>query len=68
MLGSTLIGYQVIQVGEAGEEGLLTAVWVMEALHHEQFPVDDVVGLVSQRAGRRHLGLCEHGIPAGFGG
>jgi hypothetical protein len=55
MLDSTLIGHQVIQVGEAREKGLLTAVWVMESLHHEQFLVDGVMGLIQQGAGYRHL-------------
>ena len=64
MLGSTLIGHQVIQVGEAREKGLLTAVWVMEALHHEQFPVDGVMRLSQQGAGDGHLRVGEHRIPA----
>src|SRR5215471_8169178 len=64
MLGSTLIGHQVIQVGEAREKGLLTAVWVMEALHHEQFPLDGVMGLIQQGAGDGHLRIFEDRIPA----
>jgi hypothetical protein len=51
-------------VREPGEKRLLTAVWMVKRLHHEQLPLDSVVGLVSQRASRGHLGIFEHGIPA----
>ncbi|HSX80805.1 MAG TPA: hypothetical protein VLQ80_19820 [Candidatus Saccharimonadia bacterium] len=33
-------------------------------LHHEEFPVYGVVSLIQQRAAGRHLGVCEHRIPA----
>ena len=41
---------------------------MMEAFHREQLPLDGVMGLIQQRAGHRHLGVCEHGIPARLGG
>ena len=37
---------------------------MMEAFHHEQLPIDGVVGLIQQGARHGHLGVCEHGIPA----
>jgi hypothetical protein len=46
MLGPTLIGDQVIEVRESGEKRLLTAVWMVKRFHHEQRPLDGVVGLV----------------------
>jgi hypothetical protein len=55
-------------VREPGEKRLLTAVGMVKRFHHEQLPLDGVVGLVSQRAGHGHLGIFEHGIPARFGG
>jgi hypothetical protein len=39
---------------------------MVQGLHHDQLPLEGVVGLVEQRAGHGHLGLCEHGIPARF--
>jgi hypothetical protein len=39
MLSPTLIGDQVVQVGEPREERLLAAMWVMKAFHGEQFPL-----------------------------
>jgi hypothetical protein len=64
--GPALVRDQVVQVCQAGEKRLLIAVWMVKRFHHEQLPVHGVVGLVSQRTGRRHLGVGEHGIPAGF--
>ena len=46
------------------QKGLLTAVCVMEALHHEEFPVDGVMGLIQQGAGDGHLWIFEDRIPA----
>ena len=51
MPGSTLIGNQVIQVRQAGEKRRLTPTWMVEPFHHEQFPVDGVMGLIQYRAG-----------------
>ena len=51
MQGSTLIGNQVIQVRQAGEKRRLTPTWMVEPFHHEQFPVDGVMGLIQYRAG-----------------
>src|SRR5215217_1274377 len=37
---------------------------MMEALHHKQFAVNGIVGLIEYRAHRRHLRVCEHGVRA----
>src|SRR2546430_12989991 len=66
MLGATLIRDEVVQVGEPREKRLLAATWMMESLHREQFPIDGVMGLIQQGAGRRHLGIFKHRIPACF--
>ena len=64
MLGPTLIRDEVVQMGEPREKRLLAPTWMMEALHREQFPLDGVMGLIQQRAGHGHLGVCEDRIPA----
>jgi hypothetical protein len=64
MLGPTLIRHQVVQVGQPREKRLLAATGMMESLHREEFPLDGVVGLIEQGAGHRHLGVCEHRLPA----
>ena len=51
-------------MGEPREKPLLAATWMMEPLHREQFPLDGVMGLIEQGAGRRHLGIFKHRIPA----
>ena len=66
MLSAPLVGHQVIQVCELCQKRLLASVRMMEPLHREQFPLDGVMGLVSQRAGHQHLGVCQDGIPAGL--
>jgi Thiamine pyrophosphate enzyme, N-terminal TPP binding domain len=44
MYGPTLIRDEVIQVGQPAQKRLLAPVGVMEALHHEQLPLDGVTG------------------------
>src|SRR5919198_5347668 len=44
MLSATLIRDEVVQVGEPREKRLLAATGMMEPLHHEQLPLDGVVG------------------------
>jgi len=61
---STLIRNKVVQVCQPCQKRLLTAARMMEAFHHEQFPVDGVMGLIQQGAGHRHLWVCEHRVPA----
>ena len=39
---------------------------MVESLHGEELAVDGVVRLIQHRAHRRHLWVCEHGIPACF--
>jgi hypothetical protein len=39
---------------------------MMESLHREEFPLESVMRLIQQGAGRRHLGVFEHRIPAGL--
>ena len=46
MLGAPLVGHQVVQMGEPAQKRLLAAFGMMEALHHEQLPVDGVMGLI----------------------
>jgi len=46
MLSPTLIRNQVVEVRESREKGLLTAVKMVKRFHHEQLPLDSVVGLV----------------------
>jgi hypothetical protein len=35
MLGATLVGHQVVQMGQPSKKRLLTASWVVKAFHHE---------------------------------
>jgi len=44
VLGTTLIGHQVIQERETVEKRLLTSPWVMKPFHGEQFPLDGIMG------------------------
>jgi hypothetical protein len=64
--GPALIRDQVVQVRQAGEKRRLTATGMVEAFHGEEFAVNGVMGLVQQRAHRRHLWVFEHRIPARF--
>ena len=66
MLGAALIRHQVLQVREPRQKRLLAPLGMMEAFHHEQLALDGVMRLIKQGAGHRHLGVFEHGIPAGF--
>ena len=40
MLSSTLIGDEIVQVGEPREKRLLASLGMMKAFHGEQFPLD----------------------------
>ena len=64
MYGPTLIRDEVIQVCESREKGFLTAPWMVKSFHGKELPLDGVMRLIQQRAGRRHLGVCKHRIPA----
>ena len=66
MLGATLIRYEVVQVRQPSQKRLLAAFGMMEALHHEQLPVDGVMSLIQQGARHGHLRVCEDRIPACF--
>src|SRR4029453_9724057 len=66
MLGATLVGDEVVQVCQSCKKRLLIPVRMMEAFHHEQLPLDGVMGLIEPGAGHRHLGSFKHRIPAGF--
>jgi len=68
MLRAPLVGHEVVQMGEPAQKRLLAAFGMMEALHHEQLPVDGVMGLIQQGAGRWHLRVFEDRKPARFGG
>lgn len=43
MLGATLIRHKVVQVRQPREKRLLAPLGMMEALHHEELPVDGVM-------------------------
>jgi hypothetical protein len=68
MLSTALVGDQVVEVRQTSQKRLLTPVGMMKPLHHEQLPVEGVVGLIQQRARHRHLRVCQHRIPTGFTG
>jgi hypothetical protein len=64
MLRAPLVGYKVVQMGEPAQKRLLAAFGMMEALHHEQLPVDGVMGLIQHRARHRHLRVLKDRMPA----
>jgi hypothetical protein len=64
MMGAPLIRDEVVQVCQPREKRLLVAAWVVKPFHGEYIPLDGVMGLTQKHAGHRHLGVCEHGIPA----
>jgi hypothetical protein len=66
MLGPTLVGHQVVQMGEPAQKRLLAPGGMMAALHHEELPVHSVMRLSEQRTGHGHLRVFQDGIPAGF--
>jgi hypothetical protein len=66
MLGPALIRHQVVQMCQSAKKCLLAATWMMEPLHHEEFPLDGVVGLIEQGTGHWYLRVCEYRIPAGL--
>src|SRR5262249_11956973 len=66
MLGATLIGHQVVEMGQPREKHLLVSTGMMKPLHREQLPLDGVVSLVEEGAGHRHLRVFEDRIPARF--
>src|SRR5260370_33558770 len=68
MLSAPLVGHEVVQMGEPSQKRLLASFGMMEALHHEQLPVDGVMRLIQERAGHGQLRVCEHRIPALLGG
>jgi len=47
VLRPTLIRDEVVQVGEPREKRRLAATGMMAALHHAQFPVEGVMGLIA---------------------
>ena len=53
MLGTTLIRDEAVQVGEPREKRLLAATGMIEGLHHEEVPVDGVMGVIEQRCWSR---------------
>jgi hypothetical protein len=46
VLGALLIGYQIIEMGQPTQEGLLAPVGMMKGFHHEQLAVQGVVRLI----------------------
>ena len=63
VLGPTLIRDQIIEVRQPGQKRLLAALGMMEPLHGEELPLNGVMGLIQQRAGRGHLWVFEDSIP-----
>ena len=63
VLGSPLRRNQVVQRRQAREKRRLPPARVMASLPREELAVHGLVGLVSNRAHRRHLGVFEHRIP-----
>ena len=63
MLGAALVGDQVVQMSQTGEEPQLTPTWMVEAFHGKELAVEGVVGLIQQRAAHGHPGVFEHRIP-----
>jgi hypothetical protein len=57
MLGATLVGDQGVQMCQPDQKRLLAPLRMMEALHHEQFPMDGVMRLIEQGAGYGHTGV-----------
>src|SRR5437867_2324772 len=55
---------RLLSCGLPESEGSLLANGSHKPLHREQFPLDGVMRLIEQGTGRRHLGICEDGIPA----
>ena len=66
MLGAALVGDQVVQMNQTGEEPQVTPTWMVEAFHGKQLAVNSVVRLIQQRAAGRHPWVFEHRIPACF--
>src|SRR5262249_1621310 len=59
-----LVWDQVVQVGEPHEKGLLAATRMMQPFHHEELPLNSIMGLIQQGAGDGHLRVRKHRIPA----
>src|SRR2546422_3166327 len=49
MLSPTLIGDQVVQMGQPSQKRLLAPFGMMEAFHREELPLDGVMGLIQER-------------------
>jgi hypothetical protein len=64
VLSPTLVGDQVVSMGEPSQKCLLTATWMMKSFHGEQLPLKGVVSLISQGAGDWYLRGFEDRIPA----
>ena len=64
MPGATLVGHQVVQMGQPAQKRLLAPCGVMQAFHGKQFPLDGIMRLIQECAGDRHLGVGEDRIPA----
>jgi RNA polymerase subunit RPABC4/transcription elongation factor Spt4 len=66
MLGATLVGDQVVQMGQPDKKRLLAPVGMMTALDHEQCPVDGVRRLIEEGAGDGHTGGFADRLPPRF--
>jgi hypothetical protein len=63
VLGATLVGSQVIQQREPVQTVRWAPLRMMEPVHHEQLPVDGMVGLSQPRAGHWPTGVVEDRLP-----
>src|SRR2546425_9092469 len=53
--GPALVGEQVVEVRQAGEQRRMTPSWMMESFHGEKLAVDGVMGLIRHgEIGRAH--------------
>jgi hypothetical protein len=66
VLGATWVGYQVIQQREPVQTVRWAPLGMMEPAHHEQLPVDGMVGLIQPRAGHWQTGVVEDRLPGRF--
>src|SRR4029434_10470289 len=64
VLRSPLVRDEVVEMRQAREKRCLAPTGMVESLHGEELAVDGVMRLIQHRAHRRHLRVCEHGIPA----
>jgi hypothetical protein len=63
VLGPALVRDQVGEVYQPSQERLVAPVWMMEAFHRKQLPLNGVMGLIQEGARGGHLRVLEDRIP-----